>query len=110
MQNLQNNPIHRNAERRRNESRAKREQEQRKRAQTKEIIAAIKILLLWIFCFVAVTVFIVAMETLLPHRFVLKWILIISFTTTLVSTIYGMTEVIKKSLRNGNSIKGRIEK
>lgn len=110
MQNLQNDPIHRNAERRRNESRTRREQEQRKQAEMAEMIAAIKILLLWMFCFVAVTVFIVAMETVLPYRFVLKWILIISFTITLVSAIYAMVGGIKKSLRNGNSIKGRIEK
>lgn len=109
MQNLQNDPIYRNADRRRNESRRKRESNRRKKAETVEIIAAIKILLLWFFCAAAVTIFIVAIQAILPYQFVLKWILIISFTVTLVSAIYAMTEEIKKSLRHCNAEKGQTK-
>ncbi|MDD4843188.1 MAG: hypothetical protein PHU31_02505 [Anaerotignum sp.] len=109
MQNLQNDPIYRNADRRSEERHTKRESKHRKHAETAETIAAIKILLLWFFCAVAVTVFIVAMQEILPYQFVLKWILIISFTVSLVSAIYAMTEEIKKSLRHCNAEKGQTK-
>jgi len=108
MQNLMNDPIHRNADRRRKESRTKREQEQRKRVRKKEILSVIKILLLWVLCFVAVTVFVIAMEAVLSHRAVLKWFLIFTFTYVLVYQIDFITRKIKKSPRNGNSKRDKL--
>ncbi|AMJ40679.1 hypothetical protein [Anaerotignum propionicum] len=106
MYNLQNDPVHINADRRRNESRMKREQKKTRKARALKAVATIKILSLWLFCFVAIIAFIIFIESLLQYRIILKWILIFTFTCVLIRQIDEATQKIKKSPRNGNSKRG----
>lgn len=106
MYNLKNDPIHINADRRRNESRVKHEQEKIRKAKALKTIVTIKILSLWLFCFVAIIAFIIIFESLLQYRIILKWILIFTFTCVLIRQIDEATQKIKKSPRNGNSKRG----
>jgi len=64
------------------------------------------IALLWLFAIAINVIFIVAMETVLPHRIILKWVIIFSFTYTWVYQFDSVTQKLKKSPRNGNSSRG----
>lgn len=102
MHNLQNDPIHINADRRRNESCMKREQKKTRKARALKAIETIKILSLWLFCFVAIIAFIIFIESLLQYRIILKWILIFAFTCVLIRQIDETSQKIKEG--------GRIER
>ena len=64
------------------------------------------IALLCLFAIAINVIFIVAMETVLPHRIILKWVIIFSFTYTWVYQFDSVTQKLKKSPRNGNSSRG----
>lgn len=66
------------------------------------------IALIWLFAVVVNVVFIVAMETVIPHRIILKWVIIFSFTYMWVYQFDSITQKIKKSPRNCNSKRGQI--
>ena len=103
MRNLQNDPIHMNAHRRRNESRIKRERKKNRIAKFAKSIVVMKISILWFLCGVAILTFIIAMESVLQYRIILKWALIFTFMCVLIHQVNEVTREIKKSPRNGNS-------
>ncbi len=61
------------------------------------------IVLMWLFAVAINVIFIVAMESLLPHRIILKWAVIFSFTYVWVYQFDSVTQKLKKSPRNGHS-------
>lgn len=105
MQNLQSDPIHRNAERRKNARRMKLE----KRRGYVELVANIKILGLWLLYVIMLFVFIAMVESALPYRIILKWIIIISFVGVTAPAVYNIEKKIKKSLRHCNAVKGQAK-
>lgn len=98
-----NDPIYRNAERRKKERRMKQE----KRRDHAELVVNIKIVLLWMIYAVVVFAFIGALEVVLSHRIILKWIIFFSFVGASAPVVYEMEKNIKKSPRCGNTIKGQ---
>ncbi|WP_312060389.1 hypothetical protein [Anaerotignum sp.] len=104
MQNIHNDPIYRNADRRKNERRMKQE----KRKGHAIFVISIKVAALWLLYAVIVFGIIAVVECALPHRIVLKWIIIFSFFGASAPGVYKMEKKIKKSPRNGNSIRGQI--
>lgn len=105
MLNLQNDPIYRNADRRKNERRMKQE----KRKGYAIFVTNIKVVALWLLYSVIVFGFIAAVECALPHRILLKWIIIFSFFVVSVPGVYKMEKKIKKSPRNGNSERDKVK-
>lgn len=105
MQNIQNDPIYRNADRRKNERRMKQE----KRKVHTVFVTNIKVVVLWLLYAVIVFGIIAAVECALPHRIVLKWIIIFSFFGVSAPGVYKMEKKIKKSPRNGNSEKDKLK-
>jgi len=99
MRNIHNDPIYRNADRRKNERRMKQE----KRKGNVIFVTNIKVVALWLLYAVIAFGFIAAVECALPHRIVLKWIIIFSFLVVSAPGVYKMEKKIKKSPRNGNS-------
>ena len=91
MQNIHNDPIYRNADRRKNERRMKLE----KRKGHTIFVTNIKIVALWLLYAVIVFGFIAAVECALPHRIVLKCIIIFSFFVVSVPGVYNMEKKIK---------------
>lgn len=104
MQNIHNDPIYRNADRRKNERRMKQE----KRKVHTVFVTNIKVMALWLLYAVIVFGFIAAVECALPHRIVLKWIIIFSFFGVSTPGVYKMEKKMKKSPRNGYSKRGQI--
>lgn len=105
MQNIHNDPIYRNADRRKNERRMKRE----KRKVHTVFVTNIKVMALWLLYSVIVFGFIAAVECALPHRIVLKWIIIFCFFGVTAPGVYKMEKKIKKSPRNGNSERDKLK-
>lgn len=105
MQNIQNDPIYRNADRRKNERRMKQE----KRKGHAVFVTNIKVVALWLLYTVVVFGVIAGVECALPHRIVLKWIIIFSFFGASAPGVYKMEKKIKKSLRNGNSKRDKLK-
>ncbi len=103
MQNILNDPIYRNAARRRKERHMKRE----KRRVHTVFVTNIKVMALWLLYAVIVFGFIAMVESALPYRIVLKWIIIFSFFGITASGVYKMEKKIKKSPRNGHSKRGQ---
>lgn len=67
------------------------------------------IALIWLFAVVVNVIFIVAMETVIPHRIILKWVVIFSFTYTWVYQFDSVTQKLKNPQRNGNSRRGHAK-
>lgn len=67
------------------------------------------IALIWLFAVAINVIFIVAMETVIPHRIILKWVIIFSFTYVWVYQFDSITQKLKKSPRNGNSSRGQAK-
>lgn len=105
MQNIHNDPIYRNADRRKKERRIKQE----KRKGHAIFVTNIKVVALWLLYSVIAFGIIAAVECALPHRIVLKWIIIFSFFVVSVPGVYKMEKKIKKSPRNGNSERDKLK-
>ncbi|WP_312072040.1 hypothetical protein [Anaerotignum propionicum] len=105
MLNLQNDPIYRNADRRKNERRMKQE----KRKAHAIFVTNIKVVALWLLYAVIAFGIIAAVECALPHRILLKWIIIFSFFGASAPGVYKMEKKIKKSLRNCNSERDKLK-
>lgn len=105
MQNIHNDPIYRNADRRKNERRIKQE----KRKGHAIFVTNIKVVALWLLYAVIVFGFIAAVECALPHRIVLKWIIIFSLFGVSAPGVYKMEKKIKKSPRNCNSERDKVK-
>lgn len=105
MRNIHNDPIYRNADRRKNERRMKQE----KRKGNVIFVTNIKVVALWLLYAVIAFGIIAAVECALQHRIVLKWIIIFSFFGVSAPGVYKMEKKIKKSLRNGNSERDKVK-
>jgi len=64
------------------------------------------IALIWLFAVVVNVIFIVAMETVIPHRIILKWVVIFSFTYVWVYQFDSITQKLKNPPRNRHSRRG----
>ncbi len=104
MQNLQNDPIYCNAYRRMSE----RHMKQEKRRGHAVFVANIKVMALWMLYLIVLFLFIAMVESALPYRIVLKWIIIFSFFGITASGVYKVEKKIKKSLRHCNAERDKL--